>query len=205
MSCACMTSFLVQSDPSKLGVLCNAAAGAVFRIARVVWSFNCGVASCASWGFATVDDWLAKRAGVLAYLCQEWFRMTRGIPDRENRNTARCATAKIWRTAIEAFQGWAGATEPVQRCELRPQPVGDTMISQAVGCFVRHLLECGVLIEHNDEFMTHVLDAIYASLAAGKSMPEIMREKQLELQSRGLILPYPLPKPPASKDPELPE
>ncbi|MCX5659618.1 MAG: hypothetical protein NTW19_07835 [Planctomycetota bacterium] len=154
---------------------------------------------------ATVNEWLLRRAGVVDYLCDDWFRLTKEVPDRENRNTARCEMADVWKTVRQAFVDWAGRGPTAKRTPLPPAIAGQALVLQAIGCFVRFFVEQGKEIDHNDEFTTLLLDEIEGFFKEGHEMPETMRAKRFELESKGLVLPLSEPETEEKEDEEKKE
>lgn len=151
---------------------------------------------------ATVAEWLKKRAGVVDYLCDDWFRLTKEVPDRENRNTARCEVADVWKQVRQAFVDWAGRGDRAKRTPIPPAIAGQALVAQAIGCFVRYFVEQGKEIEHNEEFPGLLLDEIERFFKEGHDMPETMRAKRFELESKGLVLPLPEPEKEEEKNQE---
>ena len=114
--------------------------------------------------------------------------MTSRPPDRKNGNTARAGSSRIWKRIEEAFQAWTGKSETGTRTPIGPQLVGDAMLLQARGCIVRHAAESGILIEHDDEVMTYLLDRL-APLLTGQEGTQMIAEKRMQLIAKGLVIP----------------
>jgi len=58
-------------------------------------------------GVESVQDWIAKREGVVRYLCEEWLRFVDGPVDRTN--TTRAKTLPLWKLIGESFAAWASS------------------------------------------------------------------------------------------------
>ena len=74
-----------------------------------------------SFGVDSVEDWIAKRAGVAAELTQGWFRVVDDA-GRASGNQSRATVTSEWHEVMEAFTAWAGAAPPAARArEVKPE------------------------------------------------------------------------------------
>jgi hypothetical protein len=82
----------------------------------------------------TVDDLLAKGGAMLEWLTLEWFRLTDGLPDRDNGHEARAVLHPLWERVRAAFVAWIGA--PAGPVEVRPwkRPSAKRLWQGLLGC-----------------------------------------------------------------------
>ena len=119
--------------------------------------------SLKSMGIDTVDDWLEKRAEVVAYLTGEWCRVVNRV-DRKNGNQKKAKTTREWDLVAEAFRDWAGKAEPVVRSQ-EPRPEADALTQQALGCMLTaHALTEQDVAEDIDEVFAYLADKLYSAL-----------------------------------------
>jgi len=59
-------------------------------------------------GIDSVDDYFAKRADRVRYLAREWFWMTAGTADRENKHQSPAEVLPLWAEVQAGLQAWAG-------------------------------------------------------------------------------------------------
>lgn len=88
-------------------------------------------------GIDGVGDYFRKRKDLVAYLVNDWFRLTAVRPDKANNNTQRAETHPQWLEIVKAFEAWAGAsTEPLRRDRRRTQRDPIRLVKQAFGCLL---------------------------------------------------------------------
>ncbi len=86
-------------------------------------------------GIKTLADWREKRAEVVAYLTERWFRMTDGVVDADNKNHQRAEVSSIWQRVQKAFAAVFGESCAAFLKPLtRPPKASEPLVVQALGC-----------------------------------------------------------------------
>ena len=137
-----------------------------------------------TFGISTVEDWIEKRAGVCAYLVNDWLRFCK-TKDRDNQQ--RSEISDEWRDVREAFEDWAGSDDPSERFkELHAD--ADALVKQASGCMVSVVAINGnELPESLDEAYALVCERLYHAMyddAAGTMSRLAKRRKHYEAIAR---------------------
>lgn len=142
-----------------------------------------------SLGIDTPEDWLNKRAAIVAYLCGEWCRIVMDV-DKDNSNYDRAVLLDEWEAVREAFAAWAGRSEPAER-KKDPKPDARALVKQAAGCLTSAYAVSREHIARNvDEFFADVVDRVWREITDdGADAPRLMdklarRRKVLECQGR---------------------
>lgn len=142
-----------------------------------------------SLGVDTVEDWLHKRAAIVAYLCGEWCRLVTDV-DKDNGNHTRAVLMEEWEAVREAFAAWTGRADPAER-KTTPAPDAEALVKQAAGCLMSAyaVSQPGVAVDV-DEFMATIIDRLYHTItgndpAASRHMERLARRRKvLETQGR---------------------
>lgn len=104
-------------------------------------------------GISSPDDYLRLRGSLAQKLTGEFFRMTDGPVDRENKHQSRAAVLPLWADIQRAFRDWAG--EPTG--ELAPLDLSNVdasrLAKQAIGCIRRAALIQREAIESIDDLI----------------------------------------------------
>jgi len=87
-----------------------------------------------SLGVDSVDDWIEKRAAIVAYLTGQWCRLVVDV-DKSNQNHGRAALLAEWQVVADAFVAWVGRAAPAKRNKTAA-PDADALMKQAAGCLM---------------------------------------------------------------------
>lgn len=83
----------------------------------------------------TLPQWHAKRAEVVAYLTERWFRMTETVVDAKNKNHQRADVSDFWKSVQEAFTRVVGESAAAFLKPIKRAPkAADPLVIQARGC-----------------------------------------------------------------------
>lgn len=131
-----------------------------------------------------LDDLIRRSASILAYLTQQWVRVTDGPVQRGN--TERARLHPIWERVIEGFRK-LGDTLPAVRVDVRGAVRVKHLVSMARGCFesIAALRAQGVAAV--DDFAGMVVDLLY-EYCVGDDFAQRVRMKRLELEARYALL-----------------
>lgn len=177
----------VQHDTQKLAVLVHRRWGGMPDAAMRV-EFQLRREMLRQLRTPNMASWLKGRAGVVAYLCDEWFRVTSRKPDRKNGNTARAKACRQWIRVKEMFEAWAGKSPPAKRSPLPPRLTDHAMVDQALGCLAREAAEAGMMFENGEQFVQWALGRL-AERAGSVEIATKVAEKRMELEAYGLVTP----------------
>ena len=129
---------------------------AVEKAVRVEFKFR--RETLKSRGIDSIADWELKKPGFIAWLTEDWFRMTEGEVDRTN--TSRAPTWHTWKIVQALFADWAGKGPKPPKLGLGIQLNPQSLIEQAVGCITQAMALRGMDAKTMPEFLDAALRLI---------------------------------------------
>lgn len=173
----------VRNNPSKQAILeaCRWG-GKVKSAARV--EFKMRRAYLKEFGVDTLTDWTLKKAEIMKYLCEKWFRLTKSVPDR--RNTSRAEVAEIWKTVTEKFMQWTGGNASTLRAaRLKPKLVidPDALARQARGCVFAAMAQRGTVARNYEELKAAAVSILFGG-QTWNTMEADLKTKRLEFEAK---------------------
>lgn len=130
-------------------------------------------------GIETIEDWLAKRADVVRYFCEDWFRMT--TEPVEPKHADRSQTHPLWEHVQQRFAAWAGAPTGMQ---LKPLPKAEVnaqaLLQQLIGLGVTIAARERMPIDSNEAFLQRLFSRIEGVIPDRQMAYEVSR-RALEL------------------------
>lgn len=158
-----------MKDRRWFGKLPKAATRIEFQVSRQ-WLLNHGVSS--------VRNLLEKQAAIIAYLVEEWFRITSEPVDRANQNHSRAETSPLWSSISEGFAWVFGRGQADLQPILRDKVAPLRCAKQARGCLRSYLLQCGIDIQSIRDFAVEGMRAILATFQTELEKQEFLANYQ---------------------------
>jgi len=118
--------------------------------------FEVGRAALKMHGIAGPEEYYRKRADLVGYLCQEWFRFTAGTVDRQN--TSRTATLPLWLDVEKGFKFWTGCERGESLAPLDSQGVEvGQLVKQSMGAMMTAAVLQGFKSLEPEQFVAYVV------------------------------------------------
>ena len=130
--------------------------GPVEKAVRVEFKFR--RETLKSRGIDSIADWELKKPGFIAWLVEDWFRMTEGEVDRTH--TSRAQTWQTWKIVQALFADWAGKGPKPPKLGMGIQLNPRALIEQAVGCITQAMALRGMDAKTMPEFLDAALRLI---------------------------------------------
>ncbi len=124
----------VKSQPSKQAIILERRWGEMPEKATRV-EFELKREALKSFQIDTIEQWEEKKAGVMKYLCEEWFRFVE--KDGNRTNTSRMKVLKVWELVAKRFADWTNAkpdTKAAGRFKADVVINPQALLVQAFGC-----------------------------------------------------------------------
>ena len=160
----------VKSQPSKQAIICERRWGSMPEKATRV-EFELKREALKSFQIDTIEQWKEKRAGVMKYLCEEWFRLVE--KDGNRTNTSRMIVLDVWELVTQRFADWTNAkpdTNAVKRFRSAPVINPQALLLQAYGCMVAAV----VALKGTGQTMKDVLTM------CGAALPVVLKETEAQ-------------------------
>lgn len=107
-------------------------------------------------GVNSPEDYERLRGSLIAYLTEEWFRLTDRPADRKNKNQQRAEIHPLWQAIQGEFRKWTGEPNgPLISLEREKVDV-ELLGKQAVGVVKRMVLEMGHPIASKAELWQYI-------------------------------------------------
>jgi hypothetical protein len=167
------------SDHKKLETLVNRRWGVFpFKAIRVEFQLRRG--KLRQLGVDDLDDWFAKRATIVRYLTQDWFRLTDG-PVLDRKHPDRTPLLPHWIDVQRCFAAWTGdgPSLELRPVESKPMPA-DHYTRSFVGMLVSLFAKTGTDIDSNDTFMHEAIHRLLDEIEL-RNMPTEVLRRRLEL------------------------
>jgi hypothetical protein len=130
-------------------------------------------------GVDSFEDWVERRAAILANLTDEWFRFTDGPVDP--KHPERSGVLPAWSEVQRAFADWAGDAVDVELVPLpRTEANSEHLLKQFYGLGMSVLVRTGRKPDSTESFAQES-NFLLLSVAEGKDVEEDYRRKVLEL------------------------
>lgn len=126
----------VKSQPSKQAIILERRWGDMPEKATRV-EFELKREALKSFQIDTIEQWEEKKASVMKYLCEEWFRFVEKNGNRTN--TSRMKVLKVWQLVAQRFAEWTNAktdTKTAGRFKADVVINPHELLKQAYGCIV---------------------------------------------------------------------
>lgn len=118
--------------------------------------FQVGRAALKMHGIAGPDTYFKKRPDLVGYLCQEWFRFSAGMVDRQN--TSRAATLPLWLDVETGFKAWTGKENGESLAPLDQQAVDvEQLVKQSIGAMLTAAVLGGIRSLELKQFLVFVV------------------------------------------------
>jgi hypothetical protein len=172
----------VKSQPSKQAIILERRWGNMPDKATRV-EFELKREALKSFQIDTIEQWEEKKASVMKYLCDEWFRFVEKDGDRTN--TSRMKVLKVWEVVAQRFADWTNAKPETKTAERFKADVvinPHALLLQAYGCIVAAV----VALRTTGQTMNDVLamgGAALAGVLKETDAQEKLRCKRLEFQA----------------------
>ena len=169
----------VRNNPIKRAIIMDRRWGGPVEIASRV-EFQLRREALKTFEVDDVNDWEKKKAGIVRYLCGDWFRLTSKKVDRGN--TTRTRTAAIWLLVKRRFAEWAGESEPAERITRKVAPQVGPLIKQGLGCMLSAIASSGISPVTLEE-IRRTVDKMLFNEAKASEVLDLIRAKKKKLEA----------------------
>ena len=130
-------------------------------------------------GINSLEDWEREKGGFIAWLAEDWFRMTEGPVDRTN--TSRAKTWSTWRIVQALFSEWAGTGPKPPKLGMGIHLDPKSLIQQAVGCIAQAMALRGMGASNMNDF----IDAAMRLLKGYSVTDEVLSKLEKKFSALG--------------------
>jgi hypothetical protein len=133
----------------------------------------------------SVDDLFKRLPDMAAWLTSQWFRLTQGEPDRDNRNESRATTSSLWEHVCDLFTYWAGNMQILLAPRKRGKPNTERLAKQAIGCITSIMAVTGKCASTINDLMLDVAGELnHAVMKSSKLLETVILGKREKLRAR---------------------
>lgn len=142
-------------------------------------------------GISSWEQWQKRRAGAVAWLTSEWFRIAAEEPDRANKHQARCMEFHpLWARVVECFAQWLGRVgEKIERPAKKPAKI-KRLVQSGMGYLTAIMARSSVAVTSVQEGVEFVVRFFEAELERidRSLLGEVSRKRDDYIAATGAVV-----------------